>query len=191
MKTINGLITTFLFLATVSCGLGTGAPRPEISGNMTVDVISILPSGKLPVDIMTAKANELVSTGKSNIEIIRNEDVITFKAESSLEILNSTTIDLLYNTVTLKENKLNNFKSVNDSTKNNVFKSEWSGYAFLLVEPSDIISSRGINMDAPNLKYYQFTVGRLDKDGSTFILIEGQEKVNGQKIVDLKQTITL
>lgn len=129
---------------------------------------------------------ELVSSGKSDITIKKNKNIIEFTASGKLQLLEAVKIDLSKNIVVVGEYELPFSDTANITTDTNGLKSKWKGYTWKLEEPKDMDLNALKNLQSLKAKQYKFTIGRLDKTGKTFISIKGQEIENGAKQVSFE-----
>lgn len=124
---------------------------------------------------------ELISSGKNDITIIKNENTIQFKAEGKLGLLNAITVDLNKNIVLIGKNELTFSDSINVDNNNNAFKSKWKGYSWILEYPKEEDLKNTTDFKTLNLKLYKFAIGRLENNGKTIMRIKGQEIEGGVK----------
>ncbi len=129
---------------------------------------------------------ELISSGKNDITIIKNENTIQFKAEGKLELLNAIRIDLNKNIVMIGENELTFSDSINIDNNNNAFKSKWKGYNWSLEDPKEEDLKNTTDFKSLKLKLYKFTIGRLENNGKTVMRIKGQEIEGGVKKISFE-----
>lgn len=137
-----------------------------------------------------SKNIEVESTGKEDIEIIKNDSIISFKSNGKLKILETLKIYPDKNEISIGQYTLTYFGKVNVTDSTNAFKSKWKGYSWRYeypenIEELDVLSDR----DKLEIKLYKFTVGKLKKNGKTFLKIKGQELDKG--IVKVKFEIPL
>jgi hypothetical protein len=130
---------------------------------------------------------ELVSSGKTDITIINTNNIIEFKTDDEkLKLLEYVRIDLTRNVVTIGEYELPFSDTVNITDDKNALKSQWKGYTWKLEEPKDIDLNTLKDLETLRMKQYKFTIGHLDKNDKTFMLIKGQEIENGVKQVSFE-----
>jgi hypothetical protein len=128
---------------------------------------------------------EMVKSGTAKVTFDYQDDIIQLKGTDRLEILNEVKIDLSQNVVWIGEFELNNFQEINVDTDDNGLKSKWSGYQWRYEYTnnangfSDLASTE--DMQSIIMKQYKLTIGRLDKDMTTYIEITEKEIENGVK----------
>lgn len=129
---------------------------------------------------------EVVSTGKENIEIIIKNDTIYFKSKGKLSDLDSLKIDLKGNTVLFGQLKLLFSDSSNITNERNGLRSKWKGYTWKFEDPKDLKLDDLKDLSNLKIKMYSFTIGRLEKNGKTYLSIKGREIENGEKTVEFE-----
>lgn len=126
---------------------------------------------------------EMVKNGTANVTFDFQDNIIQLKGTDRLEILNDVKIDLTENIVWIGEFKLDNFQEINVDSENNGLKSKWSGYQWRYeytnkpVGLSELDSTE--DLQTIIMKQYKLTIGRLDKDKSSYIEITEKEIENG------------
>jgi hypothetical protein len=126
---------------------------------------------------------EVVSTGKESILIEQKGDTIVFKSQGKLYNFNSLKIDTKSNTAFFEEYAMPFTDSVNIKTDKNGLRSKWKGYKWGFKMPADV--SPDDLKDLRNLEFteYKLTIGRLEKNGKTYIDWSGTEVQDGAKQV--------
>lgn len=76
--------------------------------------------------------------------------------------------------------------TINITTDKNGLRTKWKGYSWEFEEPKDIDISDLTDLESLSIKQYKFTIGRLEKDGKTFMSLKGREIEDGVKIVDFE-----
>ena len=129
---------------------------------------------------------ELVSSGKKDITIINDGNIIQFVANGNISMLNLVKIDLKKNVVFIGEYELPFSRTINVETEDNPLKSIWKGYAWELETTKNI--DLGALKDLPNLhiKKYEFTIGKLEKTGKTFMSVKCHEVENGVAVINVE-----
>ncbi len=240
MHRLYKLLAALILLT--SCGKSqTSDMRPQLSGDITKDVINLLPEGKFTADIMDSVIQsprqaeltrkfregiqknwewfaqysktvepgqpmpyhpnmgiteeefnelqrymsniELVSSGTASFRIENENDIIQFKANGRLKLLELVKINLKTNEVNVGKYELafaDTDNVVDDSTG---LKSKWKGYTWRYEEPKDISLDALQDLQTLKAKQYKVTIGRLEKNGKTYMSIKGQEFDNGEKQV--------
>ncbi|NAY90287.1 hypothetical protein GTQ34_00005 [Muricauda sp. JGD-17] len=127
---------------------------------------------------------EITSSGKENVEIIKTDSTISFNSLGGLQILNRVKINSVKNEIEIGEIKLSYSGSVKVDNDENGFKSRWNGHNWAFEFPNGLNSE--MLKDVQNLvaKNYKFTIGKLEKNGRTFIQIKGLEINKGEKEVE-------
>lgn len=127
---------------------------------------------------------ETVSTGTQEISIKLKNDVINFKSSNKLSNLNSLTIDLKGNTAIFGQYKMKFSDTLNVKTDKNGLKSKWRGYSWRFEEPKNLDLESLKDLKNVKLKQYKLTIGRLEKNGKTYISLKGREVEGGARTVD-------
>ena len=126
------------------------------------------------------KEMESTSSGSGVLTILKESNIVSFKSTGRLAILGSVKIDLEKNIVTIGNNVLN-FTGKSDITnETNGLKSKWKGYNWDLEMPKDISPDQFKDLENLNAKFYKLTIGRLEKNGKTFLQIKGKEIEKGK-----------
>ncbi len=133
---------------------------------------------------------EMVSSGTENITAELKNDTIYFKSKGKLSDYGSLKIDLKYNTVIFGEYVMPFSDTSNITNDKNGLKSKWKGYSWRYEEPKNL--NLGDLKDVSNLKMkqYKFTIGRLEKNGKTYMSLKGREVEDGAKTVDFELPVT-
>ena len=128
---------------------------------------------------------EMGKSGSAKVAFDYQSDIIRLKGTDRLEILNDVKIDLENNIVWIGDFKLDDFQEINVDTDNNGLKSKWKGYQWRYEYTN---KPNGFSeLESPEdfqdlvMKQYKLTVGRLDKDLTTYIEITEKEIENGVK----------
>ena len=129
---------------------------------------------------------EATSSGTEKISITRNGDIIEFKAGGKLRILQLLKINLASNIISLENYQLVFSDSANITTDENSLKSKWKGYIWRFEDPKDVNMDALKDLSGLNLKRYQVTIGRLEKNHKTVMTIKGTEVLNGVKKVNFE-----
>ncbi len=127
---------------------------------------------------------EIISTGKENVEVIKNDSIISFKSQGKLKILESVKVHLNKDEIIIGQYTLTYLGAANITDTNNGLKSKWKGHNWRYEFPENL--DLGILKDLENLKakQYKFTIGKLEKNGKTFLQIKGREFYKGVKEVE-------
>ncbi|MFN8357581.1 MAG: hypothetical protein U0Y10_24195 [Spirosomataceae bacterium] len=129
---------------------------------------------------------EVVSTGKEDIKIEIKNDFISFKSHNKLADLDSLTIDLKNNIVTFRQYKMLFADTLNITTEKNGLKSKWKGYSWKFEVPNNLDIADLKDLSTLNMIQYKFTIGRLEKNGKTYMSLKGREVEDGAKTVDFE-----
>lgn len=129
---------------------------------------------------------EAVSTGVENISIKLTDDIIHFKSQNKLSVLDSLTIDLKRNIVSLGQFKMPFADTINVTSEKNGLKSKWTGYSWVMEEPKNFDFNQLKDLSSLKMKQYKLTIGRLAKNGKTYMSLKGREIEGGAKIVDFE-----
>lgn len=128
---------------------------------------------------------EMVKSGTAKVTFNFQDKIIYLKGTGRLEILNDVKIDLAENVVWIGDIKLDNFQEINVDTDKNGLNSKWNGYQWryeYINKPNGFNElSSTEDLQTLSMKQYKLTVGRLDKDKSTYIEITKKEIENGKK----------
>jgi len=129
---------------------------------------------------------EVVSTGNENIVIEATTDCIRFKSHNRLAMFDSLTIDLKNNIATFRQYRMPFADTVDITTEKNGLKSEWRGYIWNFESSGSIGVGDFKDVSTLNLVQYKLTVGRLEKNGRTYISLKGKEVKDGIKTIDFE-----
>jgi hypothetical protein len=130
---------------------------------------------------------EAVSSGKVEVIILRENDIISFKADGKLKYLNSITIDVKNNLINVNEYKLSPIDTICVTNANNAFKTAWRGYKWRYSDPADpIMPTSQEDISRVTMKLYSFTLGLFENTGRTYIEISGSEISGGTQTIKYK-----
>jgi len=129
---------------------------------------------------------EMVSTGTENIAVQIKNDIISFKSQNKLSKLDSLTIDLKNNMVSFGQIKIPFADKLNITSDKNALKSKWMGYSWILEEPKDLDINAMKDLSNLKMRQYKLTIGRLEKNGKTYMSLKGREIENGVKTFDFE-----
>ena len=148
---------------------GNSRPDPSILG-MTEDEIEEL--GEI-----LSNFDPVIT--KETFEIVKSDSQITFLAGANLTELESVTINMEKITVSIGQYTLLFADIVNIEDDQNIVKSKWRGYTWRYEFPEDLdIGSIG-DISHLTMKSYKFTIGKLEKNGKTYMSIQGRELIDG------------
>lgn len=125
------------------------------------------------------KETELTSSGKADVTIKKSRNTIQFTAKGKLQFLNSVKIDFKNNLVYFGENELPFSDTLNVKSNENWLKSRWKGYRWVFDGSKNLGEIAISDLQSLNYEYYTFSIGRLEKNGKTFIDIQGQKVEKG------------
>ncbi len=129
---------------------------------------------------------EVISTGKEVITCTIKDDIISFKSHGKLSDFDSLKIDLKTNTVILGQYRLPFSDSSNITNDKNGLRSKWKGYTWKMEEPKGLQLEDLNDLEHLDYKQYTFTIGRLEKNGKTYMSLKGREIESGEKLVDFE-----
>jgi hypothetical protein len=129
---------------------------------------------------------EIVSTGKENIEVEIKNDTIYFKSQGKLSDYDSLKIDLKGNTVLFGQYIMPFSDTSNITNDKNGLRSKWKGYTWKFEEPNDLNLDDLKDLSNLKMKQYKFTIGRLEKNGKTYMSLKGREIEDGEKTVEFE-----
>lgn len=129
---------------------------------------------------------EVVSSGKEDIIIEVKDDFIRFKSKNRLTSLDSLTIDLKNNIVSFGRYKMPFADTLNITTDKNGLKSRWTGYSWKFEEPKNLDINALKDLSSLTMIQYKFTIGRLEKNGKTYMSLKGREVEEGAKTIDFE-----
>lgn len=132
---------------------------------------------------------EVVSTGVEDISIQIKNDIVHFKSQHKLSALDSLTIDLKRNIVSFGQLKMLIADTLNVTSEKNGLKSKWTGYSWAFEEPQNLDVNQLKDVSSLKIKQYKLTIGRLAKNGKTYMSLKGREIDGGAKIVDFELPI--
>lgn len=126
---------------------------------------------------------EITSSGSEDVEIIKSDSIISFKANGKLKILDAVRINLEKNEIIIGEYTLTYSGPANIDNDKNGLKSKWKGHNWAYEFPKDLSVDKIKDIDNLIAKNYKFTIGKLEKNGKTFMQIKGLEINKGVKEV--------
>ena len=129
---------------------------------------------------------ETVSTGKEDIQIELKNDIIYFKSNNKLSNLSSLSLDLKNNIATYGQFKMKFSDTINVKTDKNGLKSKWTGYSWKFTEPNNLDLESLKDVKNVKIKQYKFTIGRLEKNGKTYMSLKCREVEGGARTVDFE-----
>ncbi|MBE9597880.1 hypothetical protein [Pedobacter sp. MC2016-24] len=129
---------------------------------------------------------EVISTGTQQISIQNKDDIIHFKSDNKLSLLDSLKIDLKNNVVLFGHLKLPFGDTLNIISNKNALKSKWTGYSWILEQPKDLNPEELKDLNNLKMKQYKLTIGKLEKNGKTYMSLKGREIENGVRTVDFE-----
>lgn len=128
---------------------------------------------------------EMIKSGTAKVTFNYQGNIIYLKGTGKLEILNDVKIDLAENVVWIGDFKLDNLQEINVDSDKNGLKSKWRGYQWRYEytnNPAAISNLESMEeLQTLIMKQYKFTIGRLEKDLTTYIEITEKEIENGVK----------
>lgn len=130
------------------------------------------------------KAMEIKSSGRAVATIIKNNNIISFKAAGRLEILEAIMFDLKKNIVIMGDNILKFTTKSNITDEDNGLKSKWKGYNWEFSEPKNLGPKGFKDLKNLNFKFFKLTIGRLEKNGKTLLHFQGRQFINGKPEVE-------
>lgn len=129
---------------------------------------------------------EMISSGMETVFVENKNDTINFKSQGKLSPFNSLKIDLKNKTVLFEENKLLLTDTMNVTTDDNGLKSRWKGYIWRYEDPHELDFDDLKEVDNLNMKQYKFTIGRLEKNGKSYMSLKVRVVEAGEKTVDFE-----
>lgn len=129
---------------------------------------------------------EVSSTGQEKIEIARKDNTISFNGKGRLSGYNALKIDLKNNVAIFDEYKMPFADSIDITDDRNGLRSKWKGYSWKLQEPEEINLGKVKDLHSINLKYYTLTIGKLEKNGKTYMSLKCREMESGEKKIDFE-----
>ena len=129
---------------------------------------------------------EIVSTGSENILVELRNDTIFFKSNGKLSDYDSLKIDLKNNTAIFGQYKMLFTDTLNITDEKIGLRSKWKGYTWRFQEPSDLELNDLKDLSSLNMKQYKLTIGRLEKNGKTYMSLKGTEVEDGAKTVEFE-----
>ena len=133
---------------------------------------------------------EIVSTGTEKIKVEIKNDTIYFKSKGKLNEYESLKIDLKGNTILFGQYKLPFSDSVNITSDKIGLRSKWKGYTWKFEEPTNLDLDDLKDLSNLKMKQYKFTIGRLEKNGKTYMSLKGREVEDGEKTVEFELPVT-
>lgn len=137
---------------------------------------------------------EMVSSGTESINIKFQNDLITFSGTGKLIVLDDLSINLNEKTVMIGSYKLDKIDTINVDSDRNGLKSKWKGFSWSYESSnkSDGFSQLESMDDIKTLdmKIYKLTIGRLEKNGKTYIEITEKEISKGERTKNVEIPLT-
>jgi hypothetical protein len=127
---------------------------------------------------------EMTKSGSAKVSITYENDLIKFNGTGKLKVLKDVMIDLKENIVLIGDYKLDNFQEINVNTDKNGLKSKWRGYQWRYEytdSQKNLEELTSAELQTIILKNYKLTIGRLEKDSTTYIEITEREIEKGIK----------
>jgi hypothetical protein len=128
---------------------------------------------------------EVVSTGTGNIQIEQKGDTIIFKSRGNLNNFNSLKIDTKSNVAVYGQYKMVVSDTL-DVPEGNALGSKWKGYSWTFKVTANLDIDSIEDLSKVKLKEYELIIGRLEKNGKTYLSLSGKEIRNGTKPVDFE-----
>lgn len=120
------------------------------------------------------------STGKEQVRIIRNDSLITFKAQKRLSILDSVQLNFQNNSVLIAGYSMQKADTIYFKTDKNPYRTPVRGYRW------KYMSKSGNNSLIPdsntNLVYFELIIALAEKTGETIVEITRNEIKNGRHL---------
>lgn len=130
------------------------------------------------------------STGLQEIEIIKNNGIISFKADKKLKAFENVQLNLNNNTAQIGDYVLHFSDTLNINHKNNGFKSKWKGYVWSFENPPNMRLEALRNFTGLNVVQYKITVGQLE-NGNTLFSIKATEVQQGIIVLDIDLSVII
>lgn len=130
---------------------------------------------------------QVASSGTVKVVVSKKNDIITFKSEGKLALLNNTSIDTKNKTVKVNNSILPLKDTICVTNADNVFKTGWRGYKFQFSDPPNAtIPTTQEELANFSMSLYGFTLGLFDNSGKTYIEISASETSGGQQLTRYK-----
>lgn len=182
-------IFTAFFLCNVAFAQSTNRTI-TFTGDAGKDVAGMLPAGTHSVQsvdsITSTQKIEFVPAGK--LQIVRNSNMITFKGEGKLDLLNAITVDVEKRVVTFGKYKMH----VSDTLtiqKGHAQVSPRKGYTWTYTDAKDITTVDFTKPEGLNLTWLELEVCRLSGSGKTYLRFKGIQFMNGLKTMNFELPI--
>jgi hypothetical protein len=127
---------------------------------------------------------EMTKSGSARVSITYENDIISFDGTGKLTVLKDVKINLKENLVLIGDYRLDNFQEINVESDKNGLKSKWRGFQWIFEytdSQKNLEELTSQELQTIILKNYKFTVGRLEKDSTTYIEITEREIEKGIK----------
>ena len=127
---------------------------------------------------------EMTKSGSAKVSITYENDIISFDGTGKLKVLKDVKINLKENIVLIGDYKLDNFQEINVESDKNGLKSKWRGFQWRFEytdSQKNLEELTSQELQTIILKNYKFTIGRLEKDSTTYIEITEREIEKGIK----------
>ncbi len=133
---------------------------------------------------------ELVPLSQERLAVIKSGGKFTFSANGDLKSLEVLTIDLDKNVVSFNGVEMAYEKSLNITDASKALKSKWKGYRWSYVNPVNPTAEMIADRENLNASNYAFTIGKLEKNGKTYMRVQAMDIVNGVKTVQYELSLT-
>ncbi|VAW27540.1 hypothetical protein MNBD_BACTEROID06-175 [hydrothermal vent metagenome] len=129
---------------------------------------------------------KLESSSQKELKIIHKDNTISFESGGKLMYLNDIEFHLDKNTISWWNYTLSLFDSTRVTDEQNALGSSWKGYTWVYESTNGVDVQQLKDIEKYKAKQYKITIGRLDKNGKTFLNLKGREYSNGAKQVDFE-----
>lgn len=182
-------ILTAFFFCNVAFAQSTNRTT-TFTGDAGKDVAGMLPAGThsvQTVDTITS-TQKIELTPAGTVQILRNSNMITFKGEGKLDLLNAITVDVEKRTVAFGKYKMNITDTLTIQ-KGDAQVSPRKGYTWTYTDAKDITTVDFAKTDELNLTWLELEVCKLSDSGKTFLRFKGLQFINGLKTMNFELPI--
>lgn len=132
---------------------------------------------------------ELVPVDAGLLEIFRNNNLLTFKGEGKLELLNHVTVNTTKNEITFGKYTMQISDSTSINEGKNPYISPRKGYEWTYSDPADITTVDFSKLGSLNVTSLELDICRVSTSGKTFLKFKGVQVLNGVKTMNFELPI--